>query len=545
MWKRLGLQQLLALGFGLLLLIATVIGVLSIERNLNAERGSLLSMQNAKRALLAEHLVMLQQRQQAVSRAFFLEPSTDARQRYREAAKGFDDTYEELSGMSGDAATISLLRKAKDACDAGNAELEVMFGLEESGRHDLVIAELNKSVSISKQIRTALDDYRSYVVRQSEQQLAEQQSSARRAIWISSIVLGLGFVLAAGCGFVTIRAVGARVLEAQTALNAIARKDLSAGEIVVHTDDSLGQALMAVNQMKDNLSSVVGEMRQIAEQVASAATELAATARESAHGADGQLSLAEQFASSLSEMAIVVAQIAKHASSVSLAAGHAAGSARQGDEAVNATVSKMEEIALESSIVAESIHALAINSEEIGNVANLIRGIAGQTNLLALNAAIEAARAGEQGKGFSVVAGEVRRLAERTAAATQEIEGMVSAVKEKTANVLEKTRTEQARIIEGVTLTAATRESLNLIRKSVGEVEMMTSQIAAATTQQSSTTEELQRNLQHIVQMVTASTDAAHQSSAACGSLSQLSEQMHYELSAFVLPDYGRGVERT
>ena len=332
------------------------------------------------------------------------------------------------------------------------------------------------------------------------------------------------------------RIVSARVLLAHGAIQAIANQDLSGNAILVHTDDALGHALTAVNQMKERLSGVVGGIRQIAEQVASASTQLASTARGSAEGADQQRSHAELFAASLKEMAGVVAQTAEYAESVSAASGLAGAAARRGDEAVAATLSKMEQIATESSAVGESIHALAQDTQRIGNAANLIRDVAEQTNLLALNATIEAARAGELGRGFAVVAGEVRRLAERTAAATREIDGIVSAVGQRTSSTLLKTGSEQARITEGVTLAAATREALASIRRSVGDVEAMTTQIAAATTEQSASTQELRQSLDGIVQMVAASANSAQESSMACAELSQLSEQIHLQLSAFMLP---------
>ena len=158
MWKRLGMQQLLASGFGLMLAVATAIGLLSVQTDLKMERASLLAAQDAHRAELAEHLVMLQQRQQATSRAFFLQPSKDARQRFDDATREFATTFEQLRALTQEEKGISLLQTAKTACDLGTTELSVMFGLEQSGRHADVLEELTKSVAISKQIRKALDD---------------------------------------------------------------------------------------------------------------------------------------------------------------------------------------------------------------------------------------------------------------------------------------------------------------------------------------------------------------------------------------------------
>src|SRR5579863_4981353 len=204
MWKRLGLQQLLAIGFGLLLVVATVIGSLSIQGSLSVERSNLQVARDARRVQLAERLVMLQQRQQATSRAYFLLPSADALARYREAAHGLESGFEELRELSGDSKESELLEIAKATTDQGNTELEVMLSLEKDGRHPDVLAELKNSVAISAQIRKSLDNYGAYVIRVSSQRQAAQQVSIHRAIWISSAVLGLAFLLAVADAWITI-----------------------------------------------------------------------------------------------------------------------------------------------------------------------------------------------------------------------------------------------------------------------------------------------------------------------------------------------------
>ena len=284
MWKRLGLQQLLVLGFGLLLLIAVFIGALSMYWNLSSERGSAKAAANAHRALLAMRLTMLQQREQAVSRAYFLQPSADAIKRYQQARTMFDATYAELAAMTTDPEGARLLANAKRLCDQGADQLQQAMVLEGAGKHQEVLDGLTRSVAQSRQIRDAIDAVGVYADGLANQQRKIQQQDAERSIWFSAMSLALGIVLACVTATLTVRVVSGRVRRAQNALDAVADKDLSGDEIEVLTRDALGLMMHSVNRMKGNLSEVVGELSEVARHVAAAATQLAATARNSAQG---------------------------------------------------------------------------------------------------------------------------------------------------------------------------------------------------------------------------------------------------------------------
>ena len=534
--KRLGLEQLIALGFGLVVLAAAIAGAVSIRGELEAGQRSEAAAEAAQRGLLAEQLATLQQREQATSRAFFLQPAERGDARCIEAAGKFASILEQLSADRGDPAAQSQLAEVKSTWQLGETELGKMFALGRQGKTAEMLAELPTSVVRSKKIQAAVTSYVSYMEHQTQQREEERRNATQRALWLSGILIAISFVIAIGCALATLRIVNRRVSGAQVSLDAIARKDLTVEDIEAGTNDSLGRALMSVNETKAALRLVIGEMGQIGAQVSSAATELAATAQDSAQGADSQRTQTEQVSLALAEMAASVADVAKHTSVALESAGRAAASVTQGDEAVQAATAKMTEISEESALVAQSIEELAKHTEEIGRVAKLIRDIASQTNLLALNAAIEAARAGEHGKGFSVVAAEVRRLAEQTGNATGEIDSMIASVQEHARSALEKARVEHVSIAEGVSLTETTRESFGLIHKSVETVDSMMEQIAAASQQQAATTQELKRNLDHIVEIVSHSATAAHESSTAAEGLSKLSEQMHSQIAQFQLP---------
>jgi methyl-accepting chemotaxis protein len=539
MVKRLGLERTIALGFGLVLLLAIIPGIVSIRGHLQVQQYNALAVAETRHALLAQQLAMLQQREQATSRAYFLQPAEHGDQRCAEAAQKFDDTYRQLKADSRDATALDQLAAVGKTWSAGEAELQKMFALGRQGNNSAMLAELPVSVALSKKIQTVVTSYVAYADLSAQQRQKEAEQVAHRSLWLTFLFICMSFVTAILCSIVTIRAVARRVLFAQTALEAIAQKNLSSDDIEIHAHDTVGKILAAVNATKHALGAVIGDLSQIGIQVSAASTELAATASDAAKNADRQNAQTEQVSSALTEMSASVAEVAKHTTIASESAGMASDSVRKGDDAVSATAAKIGEIAQQSSIVAQSIETLAKNSEEIGRAASLIREIAAQTNLLALNAAIEAARAGDHGRGFSVVAGEVRRLAEQTGSATGDIDAMIARVQQRAQDALEKSQVEQSSILEGIVLTETTRESFTLIRDSVSTVDTMMAQIKVAAQQQAITTDELRRSLDEIARNVAQSAMGAHESSDACAELSQLSQRMHSQVAQFVLPVEG------
>lgn len=540
MFKRLGLEKLLVVGMGCILAAATCASLVSIRSQIIVQQSSKLAAREAHHALLAQKLAMLQQREQATSRAFFLSPAEKGDARCAEAARDFASTLDELAADSSDPEAKSMLSTLRTAWQAGEDELQKMFNVVRQGHGGELAAELPKSVALSKKIQTALNVYVKYSDGLATQRLKDQEQASTRGLWLSSILIATGIGIAVFFAIVTIRIISERVHIAQRVLAAIEQKDLSHEDVEVLTEDSLGAALHSINRMRATLSEILHGLGAIGAQVSAASTELAASAASAAGGADDQHRQADQVSATLTEMSSSVAEVARHAGAASESAVQASTFVRQGDEAVAATSTKMGDISDQSSAVAQTIDELVRDADQIGRAASLIQAISEQTNLLALNAAIEAARAGEHGKGFSVVASEVRKLAEQTGAATKEIEGMIANIQTQARAALERSQTERMAIAEGVTLTESTREFFGRIRESVSSVDSMMAQIATTTTEQSSAMEEVNHNLQSIAHLIARSAAMAHESSEACVELSRLSEELHRNIAQFRLPDERR-----
>ncbi|MDN3518655.1 methyl-accepting chemotaxis protein [Aquisalimonas lutea] len=379
----------------------------------------------------------------------------------------------------------------------------------------------------------ALRDARDAIVDVAAQQREQSLASASTALTLSLALLGA----AVGVAFVVFlvllqRGIIRPAVHLREDLDRLADGDFTQ-PIRRTTEDELGGIATSGRQIQEQLGRMIGQVRDAVAQLSSSAEEMSTISEQTARGMDRQRSETSGVATAMNEMTATVQEVARNATEAAEAARDADGRASEGRNVVDETVAAVNRLADEMERAADSVGKLKDESESIGSVLDVIRGIAEQTNLLALNAAIEAARAGEQGRGFAVVADEVRSLAQRTQQSTQEIQEMIERVQTgtgETVSVIQEGRDQTRNVVEQ---SRSAGEALQGIAQAVSRITEMNTQIASAAEEQSSTAEEINRNVDTINQVAEESSESVESSRKASEELARLSAELQEQVRAF------------
>ncbi len=298
-------------------------------------------------------------------------------------------------------------------------------------------------------------------------------------------------------------------------------------------NDELGELGRWFNVFVDRIHDTIAQASEVSVEVLDTAKDIASTTDSMARGLEEQKNQTTQVAAGVEEMSATVLEVARRSSEASDAATAAGERAGAGGGVVKRTVTTIGAIADVVNDSAAAVGQLGRRAEEIGQVINVINDIADQTNLLALNAAIEAARAGEHGRGFAVVADEVRKLAERTTQATEEVSQSIKAIQTETGSAVERMNQGTGRVQEGVQCAEEAGGSLDSIVESAHDVAEVIRGIAAATEQQSQAADDMSRSVESITQVTRASAQGATQMAGSADDLRQRSERLRSLLADF------------
>ena len=508
--KNLSIRTKLMGGFGLVLAIALVQSLLSMEqlRQVNTASTDLASnwLPSVRTAdAIKDDLAQLRvQRMQLI----MIEDAS----KVPAAEAKIAEIQKTLSAHLADYNKLVSSPDEKAIFEAAEAELKVYLGMNATlleRMRELRVVEakviLNgegaKSFAAANASLTQLVELNA---RGSDASAKEAEAAYARARVLLVAGLCAMVVLGLGIGWLVSRSL------VQAATAAVKQADLIASGDLTHSvnvdrHDEMGRLLASLDRMQENLRKTVSGVRQSAEGVATASTEISAGNHDLSSRTEQQASALEETAASMEELGSTVRQNADNARQANQLAMSASTVAVSGGEVVDRVV--------------ETMKGINDSSRRIADIIGVIDGIAFQTNILALNAAVEAARAGEQGRGFAVVAGEVRSLAQRSAEAAREIKGLIGSSVDK--------------VEAGSRLVADAGATMNEIVGSVQRVTDIIGEITAASSEQSDGIGQINVAVTQLDQMTQQNAALVEESAAAAESLREQAHKLAEVVSIF------------
>ena len=425
----------------------------------------------------------------------------------------FEPLYQKYNG--------EVLQPTLSALRSGNYSAEMMATfLKANGEFERKMNPLLRSMAEAQE-KAVKDSYET------------STAQFRRFVRISLITLLIALISGLIMGVYTIRSVTRPLGEMQSMITHASREHDFTGRISVHANDEVGKTATAFNDLLQSMQQSLGEVRQGIIRIDDATAALASASKQASTASMASSESASSMAASVEEMSVSINSVTEHTHEALNIANAAGEHSETGGAIIGDAISAMAEIVVQVRDVGTAITELGQHSNQISTVVQVIKEVADQTNLLALNAAIEAARAGEQGRGFAVVADEVRKLAERTSKATEEIAGMVNDIQIRSHSAVDTMERTIGSLEKGSELAAKAGEAITAIRSANAEVQRVFSGINEAMREQGAASYDIAQKVERVAQASEESSSSVDVSAGEATKIRNLANDMRNNIERF------------
>ncbi len=450
-----------------------------------------------------------------------------------------------LTGLQRGSDTLRLAPVRSEDARATLAELQKRFGANETSIN-AILASM-KNLLAAKQAARSINVEAEPLLTETTALAREYESGTTRkwtlGVAIFFAVLALAMLVLLGKVFLDDARVRAFESEGENKRNqeAILRLlnemgNLADGDLTVQasvTEDVTGAIADSINFTIEELRTLVRGINSATDQVTKATQETQAISNRLYEASQRQNREIQQASASVLSMAQSINEVSQTATQSARVAQQSLAAAEKGGVVVQSQIAGMNEIRTQIQDTSKRIKRLGESSMEIGEIVELISDITEQTNVLALNAAIQAASAGEAGRGFTVVAEEVQRLAERSGEATKQIEAIVKTIQADTQDAVAAMEKSTVGVVEGTKLSDAAGQALTEIQKVSRDLADLISRISAQTQMQSTSVTDVTRGMQGILKITEETTEGTKQTNVSIGQLTKLAAELRSSVAGF------------